>query len=169
MRPWSSSVSSYSAWRRASCFLEHSDYLRMESTVVNGLQLLIVVTYRQRQDHRQGRACPGAHPRPPGFRRQNLDAHPPGPRKKTKWAPNRPLGKCLSNSPTHPAHRKKTKFGVGAQSPLKRHPVARSRVGSEAGVQTSGGCRWPLRHFFVIPGDRSVVCVFMYLLQIELS
>jgi len=48
------------------------------------------------------------------------------------------LGECLSNTPTHPAHRKKTKFGVGARSPLKRHPVARSPVGLEAGVPTSG-------------------------------
>jgi len=105
------------------------------------------------QDLRQGRACPGAHPRPPGFRRQNLDAHPPGPSKKTKWTPTRPLGECLSNTPTHPAHRKRTKFGVGARSPLKRHPVARWPVGLEAGVPTSGACRWPLHLNFVIPGD----------------
>ena len=105
------------------------------------------------QDLRQGRACPGAHPRPPGFRRQNLDAHPPGPSKKTKWTPTRPLGECLSNTPTHPAHRKWTKFGVGARSPLKRHPVARWPVGLEAGVPTPGACRWPLYLNFVIPGD----------------
>ena len=105
------------------------------------------------QDLRQGRACPGAHPRPSGFRRQNLDAHPPGPSKKTKWTPTRPLGECLSNTPTHPAHRKRTKFGVGARSPLKRHPVARWPVGLEAGVPTSGACRWPLHLNFVIPGD----------------
>ena len=90
------------------------------------------------QDLRQGRACPGAHPRPPGFRQQSPDAHPPGPSKKTEWTPTRPLGECLSNTPTHPAHGKKTKFGVGARSPLKRHPVARSPVGLEAGVPTSG-------------------------------
>ena len=41
-------------------------------------------------------------------------------------------------TPTHPAHRQKTKFGVGARSPLKRHPVARSPVRLEAGVPTSG-------------------------------
>jgi len=105
------------------------------------------------QDLRQGRACPGAHPRPPGFRQQSPDAHPPGPSKKTEWTPTRPLGECLSNTPTHPAHGKKTKFGVGARSPLKRHPVARSPVGLEAGVPTSGACRWPLRHNSVIFGD----------------
>ena len=69
--------------------------------------------------------------------------------------PTRPAraGVCLSNTHTHPAHRKETKFGVGARSPLMRHPVARSPVGLEAGVQTSEACRWPLRHNFMIPGD----------------
>ena len=119
------------------------------------------------QDLRQGRACPGAHPRPPGFRRQNPDAHPPGPSKKTKRTPTRPLGECLSNTPTHPAHKKRTKFGVGARSPLKRHPVARWPVGLDP---TSGACRWPLHLNFVIPGDpERFFCVFMYLLQVVLS
>ena len=67
--------------------------------------------------------------------------------------PTHPLGECLSNTPTHPAHRKKTEFGVGARSPLKRHPVARLPVGLEAGVPTSGASRWPLHHNSVIFGD----------------
>jgi len=74
------------------------------------------------QDLRQGRACPGAHPRPPGFRRQNLDAHPPGPSKKTKWTPTHPLGECLSNTPTRPAQRKKAKSGYGRPVPEWKTP-----------------------------------------------
>ena len=70
--------------------------------------------FNSAQDLRQGRAC---QPRPPGFRRQNLDAHPPGPSKKTKWTPTRPLGECLSNTPTHPAQRKKAKSGRGRPVP----------------------------------------------------
>ena len=120
-------------------------------SIVDLTRLTVIST--SYQDLRQGRACPGAHPRPPGFRQQSPDAHPPGPSKKAKWTPTRPLGECLNNTPTHPAHRKRTKFGVGARSPLKRHPVARWPVGLEAGVPTLGACRWPLHLNFVIPGD----------------
>ena len=98
------------------------------------------------QDLRQGRACPGAHPRPPGFRRQNLDAHPPGPSKKTKRTPTRPLGKCLSNTPTHPAQRKKAKNGPGRPVPAWKKPGYPIPVGLELRPVDQKPPRLPLNH-----------------------
>ena len=98
------------------------------------------------QDLRQGRACPGAHPRPPGFRRQNLDAHPPGPSKKTKRTPTRPLGKCLSNTPTHPAQRKKAKNGPGRPVPAWKKPGNPIPVGLELRPLDQDPPRLPLNH-----------------------
>jgi len=105
-----------------------------------------------RTSDRAGRARAPTHAHPVFDDKISTPTHPAR-AKKTKWTPTRPLGECLSNTPTHPAHRKRTKFGVGARSPLKRHPVARWPVGLEAGVPTSGACRWPLHLSFVIPGD----------------
>jgi len=99
------------------------------------------------QDLRQGRACPGAHPRPPGFRRQNLDAHPPGPSKKTKRTPTRPLGKCLSNTPTHPAQRKKAKNGPGRPVPAWKKPRRPIPVGLEPRPLDQKPLKLPLNHY----------------------
>ena len=111
------------------------------------------------QDLRQGRACPGARPRPPGFRRQNLDAHPPGPSKKTKRTPTRPLGKCLSNTPTHPAQRKKAKNGPGRPVPAWKTPGSPILVGLEPRPLDQNPPWLPLNHYHIRDAEN---LVFLY-------